>query len=473
MVTGHKVELSLAFYKSFLRILKDSSSPWGHLGNKLGWLVPYLSLLRCGQVNIMIRDLLESAETQEANKSRKSITTTVLNVISQPDVVPAIKSLYCTSMSLLKGPHALQIQCGRHSDRIIQVDAQNLVFAELFPSAEDIHKGPANCSLLSVDRQFLPPFILAGLRATYQSITGGVVQDLQHFEYSGQVEDKNFSFSSWGPLEFSHMFTQHNISTVQLLESFKHLEQIPSEGKSGSSFFSSSDRRFIIKTITHTEWQFLCSIMGAYLKHMNEQKSSLLCKIIGLHSLKTEEAREFFVVMLSVFSSPERSIHMRYDLKGAVDGRLSSRHPDGQPPTLCDPEFNRMLYLGPSRNYVVEQLERDCKFLQWCGIMDYSLLVGVHKINHSEISDLPKQEQQGNSISFYDGGLIARNQDGSLHEKMELYYVGIIDLMQPWTLRKVCEAKIKSVLFSQGQLSSMEPASYSLRFQTFIVSKIV
>jgi len=133
--------------------------------------------------------------------------------------------------------------------------------------------------------------------------------------------------------------------------------------------------------------------------------------------------------------------------------------------------------------------------------MDYSLLVGVHKINHSEISDLPKYRSgplgmmrfslkivcthpwldlvigksskatrflfmmaallQGIPFKLLEShlekpGMFPRNQDGSLHEKMELYYVGIIDLMQPWTLRKVCEAKIKSVLFSQVHFLSHE-----------------
>ncbi len=50
-------------------------------------------------------------------------------------------------------------------------------------------------------------------------------------------------------------------------------------------------------------------------QHVDKHESTLLCRFLGLHSLQTDEGREFFVVMAHVFSSPERPIHLRYDLK--------------------------------------------------------------------------------------------------------------------------------------------------------------
>ena len=49
-----------------------------------------------------------------------------------------------------------------------------------------------------------------------------------------------------------------------------------------------------------------------------------------------------------------------------------------------------------------------------------------------------------NRSAFYaqDGGLLS-------DEKDELYFIGIIDILQPWTLRKVMEAKMKSLVFKR------------------------
>lgn len=483
MINGHTVELSLAFRKSLLKIFKDPTSAFGQLGEQFSWLLPWVSLLRHSEADIRIEDLLQSVEGHKANKARRSIPAIVRDVIAQPDVQPVIKSLYSSGMSLLVAPYALQLHYKHSSDQILQVEAKNLVLAELLPGAEEIKRGPMSCALLSVDRQQLPPFIHAGLRTTYESLdrsrdgaettTPGKEAKYRVFKYHGQVGDRIFRFGSFAPSAFAQLLAKHGTSLAQLTDSFQHLKQIRSEGKSGSSFFTSVDRRFIVKTITNGEWRFLRSIFSDYFEHVDKHKSTLLCKFLGLHSLQTDEGREFFVVMAHVFSSPERPIHLRYDLKGCVEGRLTATNDASR--TLRDQDFlGRSLYLGPLRSSVLQQLAHDCKFLESCGIMDYSFFVGIHKMTHDELLALQKRElEEGGPIHFHDGGVLARSGDGGLHEERELYYFGVIDLMQPWTLRKVCEAKIKGVLFAQNQLSAVEPSMYAQRFQQYLASKLV
>ena len=103
-----------------------------------------------------------------------------------------------------------------------------------------------------------------------------------------------------------------------------------------------------------------------------------------------------------------------------------------------------------------------------------------------------------NRSAFYaqDGGLLSDDKD-------ELYFIGIIDILQPWTLRKVMEAKMKSLVFKRvllsallttphhtsphhtsphlnithicflkETLSAIEPPSYSKRLQEFMKGKV-
>lgn len=59
-----------------------------------------------------------------------------------------------------------------------------------------------------------------------------------------------------------------------------------SEGKSGSFFFFSHDRKFIIKTITNNELQtMLGNFMKNYYEHTTTYPESLLARIYGLYSI--------------------------------------------------------------------------------------------------------------------------------------------------------------------------------------------
>lgn len=88
-----------------------------------------------------------------------------------------------------------------------------------------------------------------------------------------------------------------------------------------------------------------------------------------------------FVIMNSVFYT-DKHLQEFYDLKGSIAGRtakpgdqvlkdndLRARLPDGA--LALQPEV---------RERVRRQLIRDCNFLQRNGVMDYSMLVGVHQV---------------------------------------------------------------------------------------------
>lgn len=109
----------------------------------------------------------------------------------------------------------------------------------------------------------------------------------------------------------------------------------------------------------------------------------MLTKFCGMYRVKLYHLRRNvkFVIMNSVFFT-DKHIHEYYDLKGSIAGRtakpgdmvlkdndLRERLPDGAisfPPQI--------------RERVRRQLIRDCNFLQKKDIMDYSMLVGIHRV---------------------------------------------------------------------------------------------
>ena len=69
-------------------------------------------------------------------------------------------------------------------------------------------------------------------------------------------------------------------------------------GASGSFFFFSQNRKFIIKTMTNTELKRFLKILPYYEIHLLETKESLLARIIGVYTIKMETAGQNVHLML-------------------------------------------------------------------------------------------------------------------------------------------------------------------------------
>lgn len=57
-------------------------------------------------------------------------------------------------------------------------------------------------------------------------------------------------------------------------------------GRSGSFFFFSHDKRFIIKTMTSGELSLMKKILPAYVEHFKAHPYSLIAKIFGIFTVK-------------------------------------------------------------------------------------------------------------------------------------------------------------------------------------------
>lgn len=78
---------------------------------------------------------------------------------------------------------------------------------------------------------------------------------------------------------------------------------------------------------------------------------------------------------------------------------------------------------SPNTQLFRDQLEKDSKFLADCGIIDYSLLLGVHHID----GELPPRPEvpYGQYVPFWQkdwGGILSE-------DKKDIYFMGVIDIL--------------------------------------------
>jgi 1-phosphatidylinositol-4-phosphate 5-kinase len=200
----------------------------------------------------------------------------------------------------------------------------------------------------------------------------------------------DFKFKDYAPWVFRELredyFHLDPADYLLSLTSKYILSELGSPGKSGSFFYFSRDYRFIIKTIHHAEHQFLRAILPRYHAHVRANPHTLLSRFYGLHRVKLPHGRKIhFVIMNNLFPA-HKDVHETYDLKGSTVGRAYPEDKAALNPRAVLKDLNwirrgKSLELGPEkRALLTEQLRRDADFLRELGVMDYSLLIGIHNL---------------------------------------------------------------------------------------------
>ncbi|KAK6121331.1 hypothetical protein DH2020_044903 [Rehmannia glutinosa] len=269
------------------------------------------------------------------------------------------------------------------------------------------------------------------------------------------------------------------------------LREISSPGKSGSLFYVSHDDRFVIKT------------------------------------LKKSELKVRFVVMGNMFFTEVR-IHRRYDLKGSSQGRFTNKDEIDESTTLKDLDLtyefhmDRLLHeslfrLQPSPGFAFQRPEHLKSLLEHPDslhtaeststavdgellIPPKSLLLVTH--DPGSVSPTPGPHIRGSTLRAYSIGnkeadlylpgtgrlrvqlgvnmpaqanhkLVQVDEtDSSEAELFEVYdvvlYLGIIDILQEYNLKKKLEHTYKSTKFDPMSISVLEPKLYSKRFIDFL-----
>uniref|UniRef100_UPI00358F057A phosphatidylinositol 5-phosphate 4-kinase type-2 alpha-like isoform X2 n=1 Tax=Myxine glutinosa TaxID=7769 RepID=UPI00358F057A len=168
------------------------------------------------------------------------------------------------------------------------------------------------------------------------------------------------------------------------------------QGRSGARFLTTYDQRFVIKTIVSEDVAEMHSILTKYHQYVVEcHGNTLLPQFLGMYRLTVDGVETYMVVTHNVFSR-RLPVHQKYDLKGStVDRMASDKEKTKELPTLKDNDFlndGRKIAIGDvSKKLFLDKLARDVEFLTNLKIMDYSLLVGIHDVDHAA----EKEEEKG------------------------------------------------------------------------------
>ncbi|KAF9528392.1 hypothetical protein CPB83DRAFT_766872 [Crepidotus variabilis] len=310
------------------------------------------------------------------------------------------------------------------------------------------------------------------------------------------------------------------------------LSELGSPGKSGSFFYFSRDYRFIIKTIRHSEHKFLLSILKDYYEYVRDNPHTLLSRFYGLHRVKLPRGRKIHFVIMNNLFPPHKDVHETYDLKGSTVGRLYPEDKAAKNPRAVLKDLNwinrgKILELGPEkRALITEQLRRDAEFLKSVDVMDYSLLVGIHNMQRGNKDnvrkntlkvfspDIPSSRRpkhhsaphhtptgpkspeakamrraihssdpqratvhlpdesptapEGAPFVFYqdEGGLRATNEANEGQDV--IYYLGVIDILTPFSWVKKMESFWKGLKSDRHKISPVPPTEYGDRFFSFM-----
>ncbi|WOL02811.1 phosphatidylinositol 4-phosphate 5-kinase 1-like [Canna indica] len=342
-------------------------------------------------------------------------------------------------------------------------------------------------------------------------------------------QSMEFRWKDYCPVVFRHLRKLFNVDPADYMLAIcgnDALRELSSPGKSGSVFYLTQDDRFMIKTVKKSEVKVLLRMLPNYYQHVYHYKNSLVTKFYGVHCVKPIGGPKVrFVVMGNLFCSEYR-IHRRFDLKGSSHGRTTHKAQEeiDETTTLKDLDLNYVFRLHRSWYLeLLEQIKRDCEFLEAEGIMDYSLLLGVHFCDdvlasftaRSPCSASPKSYRKSDSfqdrmpwsglrfskstrdkdmtvedrkpilrlglnmparaeqtikceseVFLASGGMSMPTPNGKIHDVV--LYFGIIDILQDYDITKKLEHAYKSLQVDPNSISAVDPKLYSRRFQDFI-----
>nr|ADN34178.1 45 PIP kinase [Cucumis melo subsp. melo] len=286
----------------------------------------------------------------------------------------------------------------------------------------------------------------------------------------------DFEWKDYCPAVFRNILELEKIDYADYMLSVcgdETLREVSSPGRIGNVIFLSNDDRFVIKT------------------------------------LRKSEVKVYFAVMSNVLQS-DLHLHRRYDLKGSSRGRNFNKVIVHEEIVYKDIDLDFYFYLEPSlRNKILSQLKYDCEFLEAEGIMDYSLLLGVHIDASSRQGFHSGLLDRRNSVSGTRTGPVHDNADLTVADILKhngrfgaklpasavrtprnemgivsspsrvrvpecynvLLYFGIIDIFQNYNVIKRLEHAYKSIQYDSKSISAVNPKVYSSRFQDFLAKE--
>ena len=229
------------------------------------------------------------------------------------------------------------------------------------------------------------------------------------------------------------------------------------------------------------------ALLPAYEARAARRRGRSLIQYYGCHSMSLRwkwSGKVYFVVMRNFL--PVRS-WLTFDLKGATANRralaakfLHQIHAGADPRggaaygTLRDWEWlDIAMHIDvpdAAKAELAETLQADAAFLAEQGLLDYSLLVGIHRLPPSMP---PAQREARVEALAAQGGYVSR-------DRQKVYFFGIIDVLETYSLRwQAQRAALTAGYYALCRgaepdgISAMTPDDYADRFYTFVLHEVL
>ncbi|XP_033209408.1 phosphatidylinositol 4-phosphate 5-kinase type-1 gamma-like isoform X2 [Belonocnema kinseyi] len=314
------------------------------------------------------------------------------------------------------------------------------------------------------------------------------------------------------------------------------LRELSNPGASGSIFYLTEDDEFIIKTVQHKEGEFLQTLLPGYYMNLNQNKRTLLPKFFGLYCYRCNSKNIRLVAMNNLLPSAVKLHQKYDLKGSTYKRKASRLERAKSSPTYKDLDFMEhhpegIFLEADTYSALVKTIQRDCRVLESFKIMDYSLLVGIHNLDQAAREKSEDQrlsasaEEEAGEYGCDSGGFLqpererdrddrigatALNRSRSINRQrlvahstaMEsiqaesepideeddvppggiparnargerlLLFVGIIDILQSYRLKKKLEHTWKSMIHDGDTVSVHRPGFYAQRFQDFMAKTV-
>jgi hypothetical protein len=330
-------------------------------------------------------------------------------------------------------------------------------------------------------------------------------KDLHNVTYRAAGQRAEFQFMDYAPSLFAHIRAHYALPPAVFLKSLTSTAGgagsgggikggAVGEGKSGMVFYFSADGRYVIKSLKREEVSFFRkSVLADYADYVvRKQKQTLLPRFLGMWKITYQrkgakmqgnEGKESIrlICMNNIFHSPPPpspglppiKFQHKFDLKGSTRNRKIPSHLITPGRVLLDVNFSESvgkLHFGAAQKLVIlTQLRKDAEWLTNKNIMDHSLLVGIHvDDDHEEQNAATSASSSAAPVAAHElsmpltystpgvdatsmwqktrGGLRAWNTEGTKPRK-EIYFLGIIDILQVRRKKEEQVSKNKSAFF--------------------------
>ncbi|EGC35864.1 hypothetical protein DICPUDRAFT_97761 [Dictyostelium purpureum] len=296
---------------------------------------------------------------------------------------------------------------------------------------------------------------------------------------------------------------------------------------SGASYYSSAHRDIIFVVMANLFY----SEQKLEIKEKYDLKGSTIGRYVDVNQIQQQLAEEQQqhhhqngTDSLNTSNSSNSSCNNSNQING-VDNSINIQIQDL---TFKDLNLKRKIHLGKLKKVFIQQLSIDSEWMSSHGICDYSLLVGLHISDKKSIQTL-KESQGPKSLEKKDISYFKKDFNGiveSVHTPLPIfkirdrsnscsnatdlssdlnnnsngnatfspqppslstsniiyrsnteesdggivYYLGLIDILTTYNLKKRGENAIKGMLFDRTQISAINPKDYQSRFIKYIES---